>query len=723
MTTITGSFTSAGVSSALSLGNQEERIAFSVGGTFSGVWQVEQSVTPQGEAWEIIDGPNTSTAAGAFSAPPKARVRIRCVSRASGTLTYSLADEDAIVETVWDADGNPVMTVRQGGVVVQGYVQASSMDVDTLSAETFVFPDNLTLAGTLSAVSIHTDTFTTDTFTFDNDLNLLGTLSVAGLSTLGSVLATGDVTVEGTTTLSGPAIVEDLTATRATIAGVEHAPGILSPGWARLWLDPNGYAAGGIRDDGTLSFKTVGVTDPGTPSEDSGSFAAVSSLLPTIMSETTDPSGYAAAAIDKSGATLFTPRINHVAKASRNIVKPTLLHSTTAPRTGQDDVLASDSTIASLWSLDLDFDYIRIVLGQQSTNSITAKASVAVTAEANDGVNPLDELGDPGVWTDLTFNNAGSPDFQPWNQNSGSTSTIVQNTSAEDQVWGLTFSDWAQVSSLPRTDGSKYPLVMVRVHLTGSPVAVTMSSSNLFGLTPTISNYGKTWAGYVASGDYVGSKAGYPNSGTSYGNRWAPLFIQTYSRKLGYQLWGCGDSNMAGTGSTNGFMGFFRRSGLRVGRDFPVVISNFNQPGSSPSIFMANVENIIDAVKPSAVVIFPFSYNTPATMAILNTNWARALNIANRVSAYGGEPIFVGYPPRDSATADNDTVRRIGLARLAYAAQSGFRTVDPNVYVGTSDVPAEWVSGMSDDGIHFSNKGHAVTADLLSVQLAEAFGI
>jgi len=202
MTTITGSFTSAGVSSALSLGNQEERIAFSVGGTFSGVWQVEQSVTPQGEAWEIIDGPNTSTAAGAFSAPPKARVRIRCVSRASGTLTYSLADEDAIVETVWDSDGNPVMTVRQGGVVVQGYVQAYSMDVQVLTAQTFDFPDSLTLSGSLEASSIHTSTFTSDTFVFDNNIDLLGTLSVAGASTIGDLDAQ-QITVGGNQTFAG----------------------------------------------------------------------------------------------------------------------------------------------------------------------------------------------------------------------------------------------------------------------------------------------------------------------------------------------------------------------------------------------------------------------------------------------------------------------------------------------------------------------------------------
>ena len=506
----------------------------------------------------------------------------------------------------------------------------------------------------------------------------------------------------------------------ATIAEVKYKPRSLNPGWSRIWMDANGYIAAGITDAGIL---TVGQSDTiRTVIGGDGTMTAVADLLPGVVTEVTDSAGYVAQTTGDDGRTRFVPRTNVIAKAARNIVRPTNLHSYTAPKTSTDDTVATDSTIATLWSLDLDFDYIRIVLGQQSANSMTAKACIAATAAANDGVNPVDESAAPGTWVDVTFNNGGSPDFQPWNQNSGATGTIVQNTSAETQVWGLTYSDWMQVSSLPRTDGSPYPLLMIRVHLTGTPAATNMSGANIFGLTPTTSNFGKTWAAYVVSGDFVGTKSGYTDSGTSFGNRWAPLFVQTYSRKLGYQIWGCGDSNMAGTGSANGAMGFYRRAALRVGNRFPVITSNFNQPGSSPAIYMSNVENIIDAVKPSAVVIFPFSYNTAATMANLNTNWARALDMANRISAYGGEPIFVGYPPRDGSTSGEDGVRREGLERLAYAAASGFRTVDPNVYVSTEDVPAQWVTGMSDDGTHFSNKGHAVTADLLSVQLAESFG-
>jgi hypothetical protein len=180
---------------------------------------------------------------------------------------------------------------------------------------------------------------------------------------------------------------------------------------------------------------------------------------------------------------------------------------------------------------------------------------------------------------------------------------------------------------------------------------------------------------------------------------------------------------MAGTGSTNGMLGFYRRSALRVGVSVPVVYSNFNQPGSSPDIFMGNVEKLIDPVKPSALVMFPFSYNAPATMANLNANWARALDICQRVNAYGGVPILVGYPPRDSASSADDTVRRLGLARLEYARSSGLRVVNPQDLLGDSASPSAWLSGMTDDGVHPSNQGHAVMADLVARELAEAFGV
>ena len=523
----------------------------------------------------------------------------------------------------------------------------------------------------------------------------------------------------GTLTLSSSLTVPSATITDATIAGDQIKSSSFVPGWATSYSDANGKLAGGIRKSGVLQFKAAQFDS--VTIADSGS-ALSQSLIPGVLTSDEDSAGYVARGVNRSGLLLARPRVATIARASRQIARPTNIHTYIPPRTSSDDAVSSGTTIATLWTADFDFDYIRICLGQQANNSITAKAVIAPTATANDGVNPLDESGSAQAWTTVLFNNGGSPDYEPWNQNTGATSSISMNGSTETQVWGLTYSDWMQVSSLAQTGGSTRPLVMVRVYLTGTPVAINMSSTNMFGLTPTSYTYGRTWAGYTASGDYVTSTSGYPSSGTSWGDRWAPLFIQTYSRKFGIQTWGCGDSNMAGTGSTGGFMSFLRRSVLRTGVNYPVVMGNFNQAGSSPEIYMSNVENILGAVKPSILVMFPFSFNMSATRANLDTYWARAMNLVARVNAYGGVPILVGYPPRGTATSGDDAIRALSLERLEYARASGIRVVDPNPFVATNDDPAQWVAGMSDDDTHFNNESYGRLADLLSVEMLDAIG-
>lgn len=559
----------------------------------------------------------------------------------------------------------------------------------------------------------------------DGDGNIAGGMRKDGTRVFASVESelSQAGTLNVTTSITAPAA----TLTAGTIGGASYSGDSLIPGWAWRAQDGDGNMIGGIRNSGLWDWSqakidTLTVTNliTGGASADN-SFVAGSKYLPGTEYYTADPDGNIATALSKSGILRALPKPAIIARAARQIARPTNLLTYTPPQTAPDDTVTSGTTIATLWTMDADFDYVRLVWGIQSTNSVTVSAVIAPTATANDGVNPLDEDGAAQAWTQVKVNNGGSSEYEPWNQNTGSATSIALNTSALTQVWGLTYSDWMQVSSLAQTGGSAYPLLMVRTYMTGSPVAAAVTGSSIYGTAPTVWTRGRTWAAYSASGDYVTTTTGYPSSGSSFGNRWAPLMIQTYSRKAGYQLWGCGDSNMAGTGSVFGLLGFYRRSALAIGgRGLPVVYANFNQAGSSPDIFMTNVENIIDPVKPSGLVMFPFSYNAPATRANLDTYWAKAMVIAHRTMRNGGVPVLVGYPPRDSASADDDTIRRMGLERLV---SSGFRAVDPNPLVSTADVPAEWVAGMSDDGMHFSDHGHGVVADLVTAELIDAFGL
>lgn len=465
-------------------------------------------------------------------------------------------------------------------------------------------------------------------------------------------------------------------------------------------------------------------TDPSlTTNAISSASDMLSQYLPGLVSADVDGNGYIARALRSDGSFMFTPASGVMAKHARQIARPTNFHTYTMPVTGVDASVTTNTTIATLWSTELDFDYIRICLGQQSVGAVTASATIAATATANDGVNPLDELGVAVPFTRMLFNNAGSPNFLPWNQNTGATNTITMNTSALTQVWGLTYSDWMPIRSLPQTGGSAHPLLMIRVRLTGAPVAMDVAANSLTGITPQPLTFGKTWAWYKAVGDFVTTTAGYPSSGSSFGDRIAPLFIQTYSRKLGYQVFGCGDSNMAGTGSAGGFLSFARRACLRLNTKYPVIYSNFNMPGSAPTEFQANLENILDAVKPSAIVCFPYSYNGAVSVAAMEDAWARAMQLADRTVKLGGVPILVGYPPRTSVSAAGDAIRQTSLARLNAAGITGLRIVDPNPYVSDQLVPASWLPEMTDDGTHFNELAHSLVGNLLLDELTDAFGI
>ncbi len=245
------------------------------------------------------------------------------------------------------------------------------------------------------------------------------------------------------------------------------------------------------------------------------------------------------------------------------------------------------------------------------------------------------------------------------------------------------------------------------------------------GLTPAPYAFGRSWASYTSTGDYVSTTAGFPSSGTNFGGHWAPLIVQTFSRGLGFQTWGVGDSNMAGTGSPGGLMGFYRRATLALGRRIPTIGANFNQPGSDPPTYMANVANILDAVRPSGLVMFPFSFNGgAATQTKLDTDWAAGMLLAERVQRQGGVPVLMGYPPRPAMTADQDAIRLQSLQRIAAARANGMRGVDTNAVIAVPGAPQTWAPGMSDVAeMHYSGDGHAVVGDALIPELAEAFGI
>lgn len=538
-----------------------------------------------------------------------------------------------------------------------------------------------------------------------------------------NTLAVNDATLS--TVTADDAVVNSL-----GMAGVNVRSGSLVRGWSWLFQDPDGRGSVGVRNDGSFRAKVAHVETltADTLTVGDGSNSPVAAIIPSDPLvrgdglDVVDTAGAIGLRISKTGEHLSVPRFSIITRAVQTSAKPTHIHTYTPPRTGTDETIASGTTICTVWSLDLPFDYVQVIGGMQLPVSSTVSGVIASSAGFNDGVNPIDNLGAAAPFTQLTWNGGGSTGYTPRTQPTGSNLSLAVTGSSLDQVWNLFASDWVQKSSLYRTDGSPYPLLFCRLYMTGTPAAVAVSGANWFGTGPTIYTDGRTWAAYEAAGDYVSSVSGFPSSGLSFGTHWAPLMIRTYSRALGFQFWGCGDSNMAGTGSSFGFGGFYRRTGVILGRRRPNIWSNFNQPGSSAEIYMENVARIMPIARPS-VVGFPMTFNSAATQATMERNFGRWLEIAEMAAQAGNFAVPVAYPPRGGVTAAADLVRLESIARIDQWIASGGAGVNVNSRIAVPGAPQTWVPEMTIDNTHFSEIGHQVVHDEIMRQVMPRIGI
>ncbi len=120
MTTVSTSFTSVTVSASLRLQAAGEDVAYSLSGTYAGVFQLERATSPDEKAWEIIAGPfstaNASVSGVYTTTGQNESLRWRATTHTSGTAVTSMADGDKIQRTQRDEFGNIRSVWRQSGV-------------------------------------------------------------------------------------------------------------------------------------------------------------------------------------------------------------------------------------------------------------------------------------------------------------------------------------------------------------------------------------------------------------------------------------------------------------------------------------------------------------------------------------------------------------------------------------------------------------------------------
>ena len=130
MTTVASTFTVVGVSSTLRLRKALEDVAYAVTGTFVGSWSLERSIKSSELAWETVAGPFTGTTSGVYTARPNDRLRFRCLSYTSGTITYTMSDGTAIYSIRRNDNNEEVeRTTEDGSYIVKDLVVAGTLTV------------------------------------------------------------------------------------------------------------------------------------------------------------------------------------------------------------------------------------------------------------------------------------------------------------------------------------------------------------------------------------------------------------------------------------------------------------------------------------------------------------------------------------------------------------------------------------------------------------------
>jgi hypothetical protein len=206
----------------------------------------------------------------------------------------------------------------------------------------------------------------------------------------------------------------------------------------------------------------------------------------------------------------------------------------------------SGGTVSCLVTAEADFDYVRIVYLNASSNSWTVSAAaVAPTAAPGDGFTPS---GGNSSFVNATFNNAGAFGLPPSPGGSTSTVTVPAATgSGATTVYGMVASDWIPCPSLARTDnpsqGPNCRLLLVRTYAAAAMYGIKGGLElNYQNWQLPAKNLGRLHRTFWKSVNGVGTPSNFtsPTEQNNYGG--VGMVVQFMSRTRGLSVVGVGDS-------------------------------------------------------------------------------------------------------------------------------------------------------------------------------------
>jgi len=388
------------------------------------------------------------------------------------------------------------------------------------------------------------------------------------------------------------------------------------------------------------------------------------------------------------------------------------------------------------WCLKLaapgEFDAVRVIIYHGSTSATTVyKSIVAVTETAS-------QASDVTRWRPVVggteYSALDGVEQYGWKSVTWAGASTITSAAGTASAPVINVSDWIPLSSVPRSDGGVFPLVMVRNFVSGGTSSFTSASSSMATATPANGGF-IMQAGWGAdTGLYVTAPASNNPTGTQNDNVPA-IGIQFRCRRQGISLIGIGDSlTQNSVVVADGFSSFGLRAAAAISAlGVPCGYVNNGEASQSMDIYATAGANAITKIGANAVMIQGFApngpgapYSTDASMRYGIQQQAALVQSLVSAARTAKAAVFVatGVPCNSSniPNASQDAYRTAYRDRIL-AMGKDISPLNWDALVTDSASPARISATYQYDTTHPNEAAVALQASQLVTALRARFGI
>lgn len=367
------------------------------------------------------------------------------------------------------------------------------------------------------------------------------------------------------------------------------------------------------------------------------------------------------------------------------------------------------------------FDYMRVrVPGGLGTTWVLGGLKFAAAPQAGMDGTTLS-------WVQGSFSSAGANSRPPALANTPTTITVPTKGAGAggNIVTPYVWSDWAQVSSVERTDGGRGWLSQIRMLLPTSASYITVNGTDealVYNSTPQM----RKFRGQRVTGDALTTiTAMTPDDNNAY---YAMDLVEVCSRVAGPTVYHFGDSIDRGQGYTDPTLGRVNAGSLAVDRvstpAAPLHYANLAISGRTTANIRTDVRDLLNNGYATAVIWPAGSPNDLAGSRDLTAQWPDTLALVLQCVAAGVTPIIRSCLPEPTLTTAED-VQRLDLnARCANLMQAiGGIYIDAAAKVTDGGMPERIQPGLTGaDGKHPNQAGTVLVADAFEVAFRSLLG-